>query len=350
MADATTVIDEQANDTLPSLKSQRVMWFGILFSLIFTGVIWLAGQRLEAIPHLPDSGPSWYYWKLPEATYWGRLTAWGFYALHQVSLWGLIYYAQTRVKRYSEDLHRVNLVALILNAIFILLHFIQTQLWYDGLAQDVSIWSSQASVILLLVMVLLMENKRRGLFFGRKAPLSSSTMDFVRRYHGYFFSWGILYTFWYHPMEPTSGHLLGFFYMFLLMLQGSLFFTRIHLNRWWMLTQEVLVAVHGTLVAVMTANGMWPMFFFGFTGIFVITQMHGLRWRLRTRLAILAAYLLGAFAVYSQRGLSMIHQITWIPFIEYLAVFLLAGFIASGLWLARRLQLSRLDMSSERSS
>jgi hypothetical protein len=28
-------------------------------------------------------------------------------------------------------------------------------------------------------------------------------------------------------MENTWGHLVGFFYMFLLMLQGSLFFTRI---------------------------------------------------------------------------------------------------------------------------
>ncbi len=44
-------------------------------------------------------------------------------------------------------------------------------------------------------------------------------------------------------MEPTNGHLIGFFYMFLLMLQGSLFFTRIHVNRWWTLIQEFLVLV-----------------------------------------------------------------------------------------------------------
>ena len=320
------------------LHAERALWLGILFSLIFTGAIWFAGQRLQAIPHLPDSGPSWYYWRLPEPTLWGRITAWGFYALHQVGMWGLIYYAQTRVQRYSDNLHRVNVLALGLNAGFILLHFIQTHLWYDGLAQDVSIWSSQASVVLLLVMVLLMENKRRGLFFGRKAPLSKRAVDFVRRYHGYFFSWGVIYTFWYHPMEPTIGHLLGFVYTFLLMLQGSLFFTRIHLNRWWMLVQEVLVAIHGTIVAIMTANGMWPMFFFGFAGIFVITQMHGLRWGLRTRLAILAAYILAALAVYAQRDLSMIHQVTWIPLIEYLAVFLITAIIAAGLWVARKLQ------------
>ncbi len=318
------------------IRAQRALWLGIAFSFLFTAGIWLAGARLESIPHLPDSGPSWYYWRLPVPTLWGRITAWAFYALHQIASWGMIYYAQTRVRRYSDTLHPINIVALGVNAAFILLHLVQTHLWYDGLAQDVSIWSSQASVVLLLVMVLLMENQRRGLFFGKKVPFLKGAADFTRRYHGYFFSWAVIYTFWYHPMEPTTGHLLGFLYTFLLMLQGSLFFTRIHLNRWWMLVQEVLVAIHGTIVAIMTANGMWPMFFFGFAGIFVITQMHGLRWGLRTRLAILTGYVLAAVVVYSQRNLAMIHQVTWIPLIEYLAVFLIAGIIATGLWLARR--------------
>jgi hypothetical protein len=62
--------------------------------------------------------------------------------------------------------------------------------------------------------------------------------------------------------------------MFLLLLQGSLFFTRIHTNRWWTVTQEVLVLAHGALVAVMQGNNFWRMF--GFWGMFVITQMHGL--------------------------------------------------------------------------
>ena len=41
------------------------------------------------------------------------------------------------------------------------LHMVQPQVFFDGLAQDVSIYSSQGSVILLLVVVLLMENRRR---------------------------------------------------------------------------------------------------------------------------------------------------------------------------------------------
>jgi hypothetical protein len=72
----------------------------------------------------------------------------------------------------------------------------------------------------------------RGLFFGNKLPIKQEIIRFARKYHGYFFARATIYTFWYHPIEPTSGHIIGFFYMFLLLLQGSLFFTRIHTNRW----------------------------------------------------------------------------------------------------------------------
>lgn len=298
---------------------------GILFSLVFTGLIAWAGQRLASVPHLPDQGAAWYYWRLVEPTFWSRATSWGFYLLHQVTLWGLIYYAQTRVKRYTTGLHAVNWAALGANAFFIGLHFLQTQLWYDGLAQDVSIFSSQGSVVVLLVWVLLMENQRRGLVWGKKLPIQKRISSFARKYHGYFFAWAAVYTFWYHPMENSLGHLIGFVYMFLLMLQGSLFFTRVHTNRWWTVTQEAMVAVHGALVAVMQGNGLWPMFFFGFAGIFVITQMHGLGLSRPVKWAILAAFIGSVLFVYSQRGWIKLNEIIRIPLIEYLAVFVLAG-------------------------
>lgn len=316
----------------------RALWFGIIFSFVFTGIIWLAGSRLDSIRLLPDTGYDWYYWRLPEPTFWTRLTAWGFYLAHQLTLFGLIYYAQTRVKSYTSGLHRVNMAALAANAFFIVLHFAQTHVWYDGLAQDVSIFTSQGSVIVLLVWVLLMENNRRGLVFGKKAPISKEIIHFARKYHGYFFAWATVYTFWYHPMVSTSGHLIGFLYMFLMLLQGSLFFTRIHVNRWWNFVQEGAVAIHGTLVAVMQGNGIWPMFFFGFTGIFVITQMHGLGLSLKTRIGLLAAYIAAVLFVYSQRGWGMLNEILRIPLIDYLAVIVLALIFGAGLWIARKIR------------
>jgi len=319
-------------------KDVLALWAGILFSLAFTGLIAWAGQRLESVPRLPDQGGAWYYWRLAAPTFWSRATAWGFYLTHQIALWALIYYAQTRVKRYTTGLHRVNVVALAVNAFFVLLHFAQTHIWYDGLAQDVSIFTSQGSVIVLLVWVLLMENSRRGMFFGKKLPISQRVIGFARKYHGYFFAWAIVYTFWYHPMESTSGHLIGFFYMFLLMLQGSLFFTRIHVNKWWTLVQEVTVLAHGTLVAMVQGQDLWPMFAFGFGGVFVITQMHGLGLSRLTRGLLLAAYAGMVLRVYSDRGWINLNEIIRIPVIDYVAVLVLAGLFGLGLSVARRVK------------
>lgn len=306
-------------------KDTLALWGGILFSFLFTGLIWLAGARLEAVPKLPDQGASWYYWQLPEPTFWSRATAWGGYLLHQVALWSLIYYAQTRVKRYTTGLHPVNIVALALNGLFIVLHFVQSHIWYDGLAQDTSIFSSQGSVILMLVWVLLMENSRRGLFFGKKVPIKQTIIRAARTYHGYVFAWAAVYTFWYHPMEATSGHLIGFLYMFLLLVQGSLFFTRIHTNRYWTFALEFMVLIHGTLVAWMQrgAVGFWPMFFFGFLAVFLITQLYGLglpRWGRWLAWGGSAAF---AVWVYSWRGWVQANEIVRIPVIEYLSALVL---------------------------
>ncbi len=326
-----------------------VLWGGILVSLIFTGLIWWAGGRLDAIDLLPDQGVSWYYWKLPEPTFWTRATAWTFYLVHQVAIWGLIYYAQKNKLKYSTRLHKVNLIALGTNAFFIALHFLQTHIWYDGLAQDVSIFSSQGSVIVLLVWVMLMENQRRGIFFGKKVPISKEVIRFARKYHGYFFAWATIYTFWYHPMVSTSGHLIGFLYMFFLLLQGSLFFTRIHINKWWMFVNEFAVLVHGTLVAVMQGNGIWPMFAFGFGGIFIITQMHGLGLSRLVRWMLLFVYIGAVLLVYSERGWSYLNEIIRIPVIDYIAILVLAGLFWLGLRLAhliRRRQSPEAEIAS----
>ncbi len=311
-----------------------VLWGGILFSLVFTGLIWWAGARLDAIQLLPDQGVAWYYWKLPAPTFWTRASAWGLYLAHQISMWVLIYIGQKSQLKYSTSLHKVNLWALGVNALFITLHFVQTHIWYDGLAQDVSIFSSQGSVIVLLVWVILMENPRRGIFFGKKMPISKAIIQFARKYHGYFFAWATIYTFWYHPMVSTSGHLIGFIYMFLLLLQGSLFFTRIHINKWWMVFNEFTVLIHGTLVAVMQGNGIWPMFAFGFGGIFVITQMHGLGLSRLVRGGLLAVYIGLVLFVYNGRWAAL-NEIIRIPVIDYLAVLILAGLFGLGLWVAR---------------
>ena len=245
-------------------------------------------RELEAFPKLPDQGATWYYWKLAEPTTMSRITSWGFYLAQQFIIWGLIWYAQKHVRKYTPGLHMVNIVALAVNATFVVLHYFQTHIWYDGIAQDVHIFTSQWSVIIMLIWIMLMESRTRGLAFGKKVGFSKGIVQFARKYHGYYFAWAIIYTYWFHPMEGTPGHLLGFFYTFMLLLQGSLFFTRLHVNKWWMVLMEVTVLAHGTIVAIVQGNNLWPMFLFGFLGVFVVTQMWGLNLRRPVAWAFLA--------------------------------------------------------------
>ena len=321
------------------------LWGGIIFSLVFTFIIWLVNPLLERFELITTNEGAIYDWQLLAPTLAGQITYWGLYAAHQIILWGLIYYAQTRVKKYATGVHPVNLWALGVNAFFILLHFIQTHIWYDAIAQDMASWTSQGSVILMLCAILVMENKRRGMFFGAKAPFSERIVSFARKYHGYLFSWAIVYTFWFHPMVSTPGHLMGFFYMFLLMLQSSLFLTRLHVNKFWTIVQEVTVLFHGTLVAIYQANNLWRMFAFGFGAMFIITQMHGLNLSRLTRWLIGLGYVAVMLFVYSSDW-AYLNEVIRIPIIEYLVAFTLTGLVGLGLWISDRFKKSKVEKIS----
>ncbi len=324
------------SDRKDPLSSNLAMWGGIVFCLLFTGLIHFIRPYLPQIDFAPDTGASHYYWKLPTPNVVTQASAWISYLIHQGFMWGLIWKARKSNLSYTKGLHGINIIALVGNAVFVIWHVFQTAIWYDGLAQDVSVWSSQWSVIIMLVLILHMENQRRGVFFGKKIPFLTNTGQFIRKYHGFIFSWAIVYTFWFHPMENSSGHLIGFFYMFMLLLQGCLFFTRAHINRYWTFSLEILVLFHGTLVAINQGKGMWPMFFFGFAGLFIITQMHGLGLKLWQRWAFFSLYIAGALYVYGSTGMAMFHQITWIPITEYAAMFLLAGLVWVGMKITGR--------------
>lgn len=304
---------------LRSIDSKTVVWLGIAASIILTALIWLGGSIPASVYKLPDQGASWYYWKLPEPTFWSRATAWGFFLIHQAAIWGLMWQAQRTKTKYANGMHPLNWWLLGVNAAFIGLHFLQTYVWYDGLAQDTSVWSSQYAVIVLLVFVLIMETPRRGLFFGKPVPFRQEFMRIIRKYHGYFFSFAAIYTFWFHPMEATWGHLIGFLYMFLLLLQSSLIFTRAHTNRWWTFLLEFMVLPHGVIVALTAGQSFWPMFFFGFAGILLVTQLHGLPIGPWAKRAVYGAFLLAVAAVYwwGGRGFVKLNEIFRIPVIDY---------------------------------
>jgi len=297
----------------------------ILGCLLVMALIVGLGPYSNASMFVPDKGNLWYYWQLAQPDFWTRFSAWSLYGLHQLGLWALIAWAQIRRPGYSRALHPVNVIAIGFNLLFVGLHVWQTKHWYDGLAQDTSVLSSQFSVIFLLVLVLMMENSRRGLFFGHKIDFIERPVGFLRRYHGYYFSWAIVYTFWFHPIEDNLGHLLGTFYILLLLLQGSMFFTTFHRDRVWTMLLEVFVLIHGAMVAYLTLGGAhWQMFLFGFLTLFVVTQMHGIGLGNRARWGIMVTYLLCVIVNYYGRSWDVL-EVLRIPLAEFALVYLFAA-------------------------
>lgn len=315
------------------MRTRTAFISGVVFAFVMTILIGISATGLSHFREtlLPDAGASWYYWKLPNISFWATVTMWVGYAFHQVLCWYYIYKLQKEKPRLTnENISKYAKKLLLINALFTVLHILQTSFFYDGLAQFVPIWSSQYSVIVMLVFMMILLNPRRGLFFGKKVPLSKMALYGVTKTHGYFISWAIVYTFWFHPTENTWGHLLGFFYMFLLMLQMSMAYTRIHTDLRWVTFLESFVAIHGTIVAIVAGQTLWSMFLFGFTMMFIVTGLYGVVRLKSLRIAFTSLYIMAAIVVYSgalgtSQKISSIHQIFWIPVILYGLVFVLTG-------------------------
>jgi len=86
------------------------------------------------------------------------------------------------------------------------------------------------SVIVALLLIILIEFRQRGVVLGyptfvQLAKRGSSIWLYparvIKKYHGYFIYWAAIFTFWYHPMENTWGHVFGFAHTWFLMLQGK---------------------------------------------------------------------------------------------------------------------------------
>lgn len=310
------------------LDDKQTVNYSIIFSvLVCLGIValgtWLLRYELAAVPE----GDGFFYdWQLAEPTFWTRATAWIGFAAHQLLIWFTIWWAQERVQKYESSLRPYNYWALAINGIFVILHYLQTVFFYDAIAQDIPSWTAQFTVIMMLFVILAMENRRRGLFFGRKLNFRAEFYDWIKRYHGYAFSFAVIYTFWFHPMVPTWGHLLGFVHVILVMAQGSLAKTRMHVNRKWTFLLEILVLPHAAFVAITQSYMLFFMFAFGFIMIFVVTQMHGLglkQWQKRIFYVLFLGTVIFVYTLVRQPF--QINEVIRIPVIEYGMVFVMYG-------------------------
>lgn len=312
------------------ITATKLIVGSVIVSLLMTLLIYIVGQGYVHPEFLPDQGAAWYYWKLPEASMWARITGWSLFATHLLLTLFLAFKLKNNRPKPPQVLNKYNIALILTQIVFSLLHLVQTYFFYDTLAHDTPVWLSQASVIVMLVFMMILLNDRRGLFFGKKIKFPPVVAQITRLIHGPYIILAVIFTFWYHPMEPSLGHLIGFFYMFLLMSQISLAHTQAHFNKYWQFSLEFLVLIHGVAVALMVGNGMWPMFGFGFGAVTVITYIYLLKLPKAVRLSIQLLYMVLAIIVYtgglnSNRNLGKIYEITFIPFIEYLLVFVFAG-------------------------
>ena len=306
--------------------SNQYIFAAILASVAFTAIIAFTAANLSGFQIVGRTVPFAYPWRLTEPDAAARLTAWAGYLLHNFLAWAIIFLAQREKPKFERGLRWFNWAMIATNLVFIILHIVQTQLFYDGLAQYVPEVTSQGSVVLMLVIIIIFETPRRGLIFGKKFKFKEGFLQVARKYHGYFFAWATIYTFWYHPAEGTWGHLLGFLYMFMLLAQGALIFNRAHLNRWWTLLLEVFVLVHGTVVALLQGTNMWAMFAFGFGAMFILTQMYGVGLETWAKRGLAVGFLILALAYYALAGnIARINEIIRIPLIDYLVIFVLYG-------------------------
>ncbi len=286
-------------------------------SLALVGVIAATASRLQGFELVGPTEPFAYPWRLVSPDTMSRASAWVGYALHNIGAWLLIAMAR-RTRGFSGQMRWFNWAMLILHLAGFGLHWLQCQLWFDGLAQDVPELSALGSVALMLIVIILFETPRRGFLLGRKLRFDKRFIALCREYHGYLFSWALIYTFWYHPMVDTTGHLIGFFYMFVLLSQSVLLMHRAHIDRRWTFLLEFLVLPHGVLVAMHQGETMWPMFAGGFGMMFVLTQAYGLGMATTTRRVVqaLAVFaIVGVFA-YAQQ-LERLHVVSRIPIIDY---------------------------------
>ncbi|NJO85135.1 MAG: hypothetical protein HC828_21925 [Blastochloris sp.] len=319
----------QVNDEPTRIPAVRGADFGIILSIIICLAIVAMGAQLLTFELAPNPGIAFHYeWQLAEPDFWSRATIWIAFGLHQLLVWWTVYYAQKRYagSKYSDTLRPINLIALAINTVFIVLHYAQTYFFYDAMAQDIPSWTAQYAVIMMLVVIVAMENRRRGIFLGKKVKFRQEFYRWLKEYHPYAFSFAVIYTFWFHPMIPTVGHLLGFVQVILVMVQGSLMFTKIHVNRRWMLLLEIMVLPHAAFVAYHQGTGIIYMFMFGFMTLFVVTQMHGLGWKPWLKNVFYGLFALTVLFTYTMlRQPYQINEVIRIPAVEYLTLFAIYG-------------------------
>ena len=126
MLDENTQLDNSDIADPQGLEYPFRFWWGFVGCLLIMFSILLFGPYSNGLVFTPDKGDMWYFWQLLEPSWQTRASAWIGYFLHQISIWWLIFYAQSLSQsgsvEYKPKLHLFNLAAIALNIAFCLLY------------------------------------------------------------------------------------------------------------------------------------------------------------------------------------------------------------------------------------
>lgn len=294
----------------------------LIFTLLIYPFSYLFNSR---VVFLEDLGASWYFWKTPEFNLINLISVWILFIGHLFGNFYLIWQIQkNKIRKFSK----YHIKMYYLNTIFIALHFLQTASTFDGLAKYLPIWTSQGSVIILLIIMLVMLSPIRGFIVNKK--IKGSLINPLYKFHGFLFVFAIILTFWYHPIYFTWGHLLGFIYIFILMSQFMLVKLKQHMNIKWLSLIETFVFFHSITIAILVQQSRnWEIFAFGFGTIFMLTTIYGLI-KNQKLIKILQIIYFSIYIIYSIVAIFLninklfdFLQIIFIPLILYLFGFIL---------------------------
>ena len=152
---------------------------------------------------------------------------------------------------------------------------------------------------------------------------------FIRKYHAYYFAFGVTNDWYYHPMETSIGHMSGMLNDLLIFWQMITMYTPAHRNKWWCIACEFCVTLHGPLIALGRGGGA-GMFGFGFTVVFMCSGQWGLPLNVPTRVMLLTTavalllcnYGLGWSAKFGNEPVAWkdMNEITRIPSLYYMVM------------------------------
>lgn len=234
--------------------------------------------------------PFEYPFRLAVSTIPSRWTPWICFVVHQGGQWWILFRAKQAKMRgevqwteAADGWNPYSSAMLKFNVVMILLHYLQTQLFYDGLAATFPEISTLFAGVSAILVAYIFEVRRRGLIFGWTPETGKETLyaftAVVKEYHGYLASFGIVITFWYHCMESTFAHWTGFIHIFLLLWQSSLIYQKQHRNRYWTLLLEMWILLHGSVVAYYQGildGALYLMFWTSFTLLFLMGPLYGI--------------------------------------------------------------------------